>query len=64
MDLYLSKAKINNDWSNVIHEARAQLGFIPLWYEGNYAAFRNSIINFEIYSNGNWDGLKSVKKIL
>ena len=64
MDLYLNEAKMSNDWSDVIHTAYKKIGYIPLWYEGNFVAHKNYISNFEIYPNGNWDGLTSVRKVL
>jgi len=39
-----------------------QIGFIPLWYEGNVAAFNKSISGYTIHADGNWDGLKTIKK--
>ena len=63
MDLYLNNAKINNDWSAVILEVSKKIGSIPLWYEGNFSAYRENIKDFKIYSNGSWDGLMSARKI-
>ena len=36
---------------------------MPLWYEGNFSAYRDNIKDFKIYPNGSWDGLMSAKKI-
>jgi len=63
MDLYINRAKINNDWSSVIVEVSKKIGSMPLWYEGNFSAYRSNIIDLKIYPNGSWDGLMSAKKI-
>ena len=63
MDIYINNAKINNDWSPVILEVSKKIGSIPLWYEGNFSAYRENIKDFIIYPNGSWDGLMSAKKI-
>ena len=63
MDIYINNAKINNDWSPVILEVSKKIGSMPLWYEGNFSAFRENIKDFKIYPNGSWDGLMSAKKI-
>tara|TARA_B110000008_G_scaffold61243_1_gene60905 strand:+ start:4201 stop:5655 length:1455 start_codon:yes stop_codon:yes gene_type:complete len=63
MDLYINRAKINNDWSPVVLEVSKKIGSIPLWYEGNFSAYRDNIKDFKIYSNGSWDGLMTAKKI-
>jgi peptide/nickel transport system substrate-binding protein len=63
MNLYINNAKINNDWSPVILEVSKKIGSIPLWYEGNFSAYRDNIKGFKTYPNGSWDGLMSAKKI-
>ena len=63
MDIYINNAKINNDWSPVILEVSKKIGSMPLWYEGNFSAYRENIKDFIIYPNGSWDGLMSAKKI-
>ena len=39
-----------------------QIGFIPLWYEGSIAALSKSISGYTIHSDGNWNGLTTIKK--
>ena len=63
MDLYINSAKINNDWSPVILEISKKIGSIPLWYEGNFSAYRDNITDFKIYPNGSWEGLMFANKI-
>jgi peptide/nickel transport system substrate-binding protein len=35
---------------------------MPLWYEGNFAAFNNNISGYYIHTDGSWDALKTVRK--
>ena len=62
LDKLLEAAIPTNNWSKVINQVHMQIGFIPLWYEGNVAAFNKSISGYTIHADGNWDGLKTIKK--
>ncbi len=48
------------DWqaaTTLIHE---QLPYIPLWYEGQFAAMRKDLKYYNPKPDGNWDDLKTV----
>jgi peptide/nickel transport system substrate-binding protein len=53
---------MSNDWSEVILEIQNQVGFLPLWFEGNIAAHSKQISNYKVHNDGNWDGLKNIRK--
>ena len=62
IDNLLKSSLTNNDWSAVILEIQNQVGFLPLWYEGNIAAHNKQISNYKVHNDGNWDGLKNIRK--
>ena len=33
-----------------------------IWYEGNIAAHTKQISNYKVHNDGNWDGLKNIRK--
>ena len=49
------------DWPAVTARIHAQLPVIPLWYEGQFAACRDSVIGYTPMPDGNWDGLTQVQ---
>ena len=51
-----------NDWSNVIQEIQSSKGFFPLWFEGNIVAHATHIFDYKVHNDGNWDGLKTIRK--
>ncbi|MGZ8272136.1 MAG: ABC transporter substrate-binding protein, partial [Methylophilus sp.] len=48
------------DWQAATQRINEQLPYIPLWYEGQFAAYRNTIKNYTPQSDGNWDGLATL----
>ena len=62
LDNLLEEARLTNHWSKVIDQVHMQIGFIPLWYEGSIAALSKSISGYTIHSDGNWNGLTTIKK--
>ncbi len=51
------------DWkaaTNIIHQ---QLPYVPLWYEGQFAATRANISQYAPKPDGNWDDLANVVRI-
>lgn len=50
------------DWQTVSERVNEMLPYVPLWYEGQFAAMRNNISGYVVKSDGSWDGLKTVKK--
>jgi peptide/nickel transport system substrate-binding protein len=62
IDNLLKSSFKSNDWSAVILEIHNQVGFLPLWFEGNVAAHSKQISNYKVHNDGNWDGLKNIRK--
>ena len=62
IDNLLKSSLTSNDWSAIIIEIQNQVGFLPLWYEGNIAAHTKQISNYKVHNDGNWDGLKNIRK--
>jgi peptide/nickel transport system substrate-binding protein len=59
LDALLSK----QDWqaaTNIIHQ---QLPYVPLWYEGQFAATRADISQYAPKPDGNWDDLANVVRM-
>ena len=61
-DALIIKAKESNLWNKVIKKVNTDNAFMPLWYEGNFAAFNNNISGYYIHTDGSWDALKTVRK--
>lgn len=51
-----------NDWPAVSERINDMLPYVPLWYEGQFAAMRHNISDYAVKSDGSWDGLATVKK--
>ncbi|MDR5172768.1 ABC transporter substrate-binding protein [Methylobacillus flagellatus] len=51
-----------SDWANVAARVHEQLPYIPLWYEGQFAATRKHITGYRLQPDGSWDGLVNVKR--
>jgi peptide/nickel transport system substrate-binding protein len=50
----------NEDWPAVTRRIHEQLPYIPLWYEGQFAAYQTSVKSYQPMADGNWDGLTSI----
>ena len=61
-DSLILEAKKSNMWNKVIKKIHIDNAFMPLWYEGNFAAFNNNISGYHIRIDGSWDSLKTVRK--
>lgn len=48
------------DWAAATAYIHQQLPYIPLWYEGQFSAYRNTIKHYQPKPDGNWDGLVTV----
>lgn len=59
-DVVLDELLAKEDWSAVTQRIYAQLPYIPLWYEGQFAAYRDSIRSYTPQPDGNWDGLATL----
>jgi peptide/nickel transport system substrate-binding protein len=51
-----------SDWRAVSERINDMLPYVPLWYEGQFAAMRDNITGYTVKSDGSWDGLATVKK--
>lgn len=58
LDVLLAK----EDWTAATTRIHAQLPYIPLWYEGQFAAFNKNIKNYAAKPDGNWDDLATIRK--
>lgn len=59
-DAVLDDLLQREDWQAATQRINEQLPYIPLWYEGQFAAYRNTIKNYAPQSDGNWDGLATL----
>jgi len=49
------------DWPAAVNRIHEQLPYIPLWYEGQFAAFNKNISGYAPKPDGNWDDLATIK---
>jgi len=56
-DAELDNLLKNEDWQPATARIHDQLPYIPLWYEGQFAAMRKDIENYSPKPDGNWDDL-------
>jgi len=61
-DELIREAKESNIWKKVIKKVHYDNAFIPLWYEGNFAAFNKNITGYYIHLDGNWSALNTIRK--
>ncbi len=50
------------DWKAVTLRAHQLLPYVPLWYEGQFAAWRRGVTGYRPAADGNWDTLATVNK--
>ena len=50
------------DWQAVTARVHELLPYVPLWYEGQFAAMRKDISGYTPAADGNWDALTGVVK--
>lgn len=50
-------------WQTAVKRIHAQLPYIPLWYEGQFAAFCSDIIDYAPKPDGNWDDLVRIQRV-
>jgi peptide/nickel transport system substrate-binding protein len=51
-----------SDWPAVGERVHEMLPYVPLWYEGQFAAMRKNISGYVVKSDGSWNGLATVTK--
>ena len=61
-DAKLDQLLVTEDWPAVTARIHEQLPYIPLWYEGQFAAFNKNITNYTPKPDGNWDDLVTIKR--
>jgi len=61
-DAELDQMIDGRDWPAATTRIHQQLPYIPLWYEGQFAAIRHGLLNYELKPDGNWDGLATISK--
>ncbi len=59
-DVTLDQLLEKEDWVQATKRIHQQLPYIPLWYEGQFAAMRKDIVNYYAKPDGNWDDLATV----
>lgn len=61
-DVVLDALLAKGDWQAVTQRIHQQLPYIPLWYEGQFAAMRQNLTGYQVKADGNWDGLVSIRR--
>ena len=60
-DAELDQLLQDENWQAATMRIHQQLPYIPLWYEGQFAAMRKNISNYSFKPDGNWDDLALIK---
>lgn len=61
-DAELDALLANENWPAATQRIYQQLPYIPLWYEGQFAATRKDIKNYAPKPDGNWDDLITITR--
>ena len=61
-DDLLDQMLAKEDWQAVAVRIHQQLPYVPLWYEGQFAAMAKNITYYSPKPDGNWDDLTTIKK--
>jgi len=59
-DQHLDQLLQNEDWPAATAYMQQQLPYLPLWYEGQFAAMRHNITQYSPKPDGNWDDLATI----
>ena len=62
-DAQLDALLAKQDWKAATTYIHQQLPYVPLWYEGQFAATRKDIQHYAAKADGNWDDLASVVRV-
>jgi len=57
-DILIDKA----DWQGASSRIHALLPYVPLWYEGQFAAMRKDITDYAPRPDGKWDDLATIRR--
>ncbi|MFM9912936.1 MAG: ABC transporter substrate-binding protein [Methylophilaceae bacterium] len=61
-DVELDQLLDKHDWKSATVRVHELLPYVPLWYEGQFAAVRSDTRGYAPATDGNWDGLVVVTK--
>jgi peptide/nickel transport system substrate-binding protein len=62
-DAELDALLAQENWPAATARIHAQLPYIPLWYEGQFAAMQKNMRNYSPKPDGNWDNLAAVVRL-
>ncbi len=62
LDAELDQLLTQENWPAATERIHVQLPYIPLWYEGQFAAKQKNIVNYAPKPDGNWDDLAIVER--
>ncbi len=62
IDKTLDSLLAEENWSAATARIQQQLPYIPLWYEGQFAAMGQNISHYSPKSDGNWDDLTTITR--
>lgn len=61
-DAQLDSLLAEENWPATTQRIHAQLPYIPLWYEGQFAAMRKGLKGYAVKADGNWDALSNIHR--
>ena len=61
-DAVVDELLSREQWQAAVKRAHDQLPYIPLWYEGQFAALHSDIMGYFPKPDGNWDDLATVQR--
>ena len=61
-DTELDKLLQDENWQAATTRIHNELPYIPLWYEGQFAAMQKNISNYSPKPDGNWDDLAMIQR--
>lgn len=62
-DVVLDQLLADENWPAATKHIHAQLPYIPLWYEGQFAAMKKNISHYAPKPDGNWDDLSNITRM-
>lgn len=49
-------------WHAATEKVQSLMPYVPLWYEGQFAALRRGVTGYQPAADGNWDTLAAIRK--
>lgn len=62
LDQLIIESFFLNMWSKTIRLVSDDVAFIPLWFEGNIAAYTDKISSYNLQLDGNWSSLENIQR--